>query len=142
MISYFDTSALVKSYVEEDGSDDVRQLLLDTLPATSRLTGIELASSVARRCREGDLSQTDRDQILSDAREDLTALYVVELTPDVEETAQELLFRHSLRAADATHLASCVVLREHMGVPMRFIAYDRRLLDAAVGDGLETFGKP
>ena len=93
MISYFDTSALVKNYVEEDGSDDVRKILLDTLPATSRLTGIELASSVARRCREGDLSRDDSDKILSEAREDLTALYVVELTPEVERTAQGLLSR-------------------------------------------------
>jgi predicted nucleic acid-binding protein len=140
LISYFDTSALVKNYVEEVGSDDVHNILLDTLPATSRLTGIELASSVARRCREGDLSQSDSDKILSEVREDLTALYVVELTPDVERTAQGVLFRHSLRAADAIHLASCLVLREHLDVPMRFIAYDRRLLDAAVGEGFETFG--
>jgi len=140
LISYLDTSALVKNYVEEDGSDDVRNLLLDTLPATSRLTSIEIASSVARRCREGDLSESDRDKNLSEVREDFTALYVVELTPEVEAVARGLLLRHPLRAADAAHLASFVVLRENLEVPMRFVAYDRRLLDAATGEGFETFG--
>lgn len=56
LIDYFDASALAKRYVEEPESGRVRELLARSLVATSRITEIEIASALARRCREGDFS--------------------------------------------------------------------------------------
>lgn len=139
MIAYFDASALAKNYVEEIGSEAVRSLLLQTLPATSRLTVIEVASALARRCREGALEVADRDQLLEDLSQDLSALYVVELVPEVVSEARTLLLEHPLRAADAIQLASCLVLQRKTDSPMIFAAYDQRLLEAARHRGLELF---
>lgn len=140
MITYLDASALVKNYIEEDGSDEVRSRLATTLPAVSRLSMVEVAWAIARRCREGDLSAGDRDRLLADLREDGDALYLMELAPEVVRSAEELLVRHPLRAADAIQLSSCLVLQRWMARPIGFAAFDRRLLDAAGREGLDTVG--
>ena len=139
MIAYFDASAFAKNYVEEPGSAAVRSLLDRTLPATSRLTAVEVASAFARRCREGSLEPGDRDLLLRDLSDDLAVLYVVELAPEVVLEARALLLKYPLRAADAVQLASCLVLQEKVDRPMIFSAYDQRLLEAARRQGLEAF---
>ena len=58
MIAYFDSSALVKNYVEEVDSDVIQGFLRTSFPVTSRFTAIEIASALARRCRDGQLSPT------------------------------------------------------------------------------------
>ncbi len=136
-IDYFDASALAKRYVEEQESDRVRALLAEDLVATSRITEIEVASALVRRCREGDFPAADRDRALGALRRDLRSLFVVEVTQAVSRRSISLLKRHSLRAADALQLASCLELSEQLRMPVRFVAYDRRLCDAALAEGLE-----
>ena len=46
---YFDASALAKRYVREKGSLKVRRLLASDVPATSRLSAVEIASALMRR---------------------------------------------------------------------------------------------
>ena len=117
----------------------MRGLLRETLPATSRLTAVEVASALARRCREGALASADRDRLLRDLGEDLAVLYLVELVPEVVAEARALLLRHPLRSADAVQLASCLVLREKVDHPVIFAAYDRLLSEAARQRGLDVF---
>lgn len=50
--------------------------------------------------------------------------------------ARSLLLRHPLRAGDAIQLASCLVLRDRAELPVAFLAFDRRLNEAAVREGL------
>lgn len=135
MIRYFDASALVKKYVEEQGSDLVRDRLLEGRAATSRFSEAEIASALARRCREGRISQADRDAALIAVRRDFQALIKVELSPQVVTIARELLTGYELRAGDAVQLASCLFLRNR-GLNLTFLAFDRRLNQAAQAVGL------
>jgi len=128
---YCDASALVKRYVREKGSVKVRRILSSGTAATSRYSAIEIASALARRTRDGALSEGERDQALAALDEDLTALLVVELTDEIVTRAQALLRRHPLRAGDALQLASCVRLRDQLGDDVRLVAFDDRLLSAA-----------
>ena len=82
---YFDASALVKRYVNESGTAEVEGWLADDTPATGRLTEVEIASALARRCREGAVSADDRDRALAALHTDLAAMVIVELSPDVAE---------------------------------------------------------
>ena len=57
---YFDTSAFLKFYIEEDGSDTVQALLRDNESHTfiiSDLTILEARSAIRRREREGSIRQ-------------------------------------------------------------------------------------
>ena len=135
---YFDASALVKRYIREKGSSKVQRLLAAELPATSRLSAVEIASAVARRVREGSLSGEDRDRILAAVDRDMTAVLVVEVTAAVLTNAQLLLQRHPLRTGDAIQLASCLHLQEHIEDDVTFVGFDDRLLAAARAEHLKT----
>ena len=57
MTLYLDTSSLFKLYVEEAGSDDVRQDLAEAdTAATSAVSYAEARSAFARLRRDGDLN--------------------------------------------------------------------------------------
>lgn len=135
---YFDASALVKRYVRERGSVKVRRLVLSDVPATSRLSEVEVASALGRRAREGAFSVAERDRALAALQTDLPAIFVVELTPEITAQARTLLQRHPLRAGDAIQLASCLYLREQLGEAIPLVAFDKRLTDAARGEGLSV----
>jgi predicted nucleic acid-binding protein len=128
----------VKRYVAESGSEAVRQLIEEGLCAASRLSEAEVASSLARRCREGEFPERERDRALAALREDFGSLLIVEVTGEVVARGVTLLVRHRLRAADALQLSSCLELRDRLRFPVRFIAYDGRLVEAAGREGLET----
>jgi predicted nucleic acid-binding protein len=136
MICYLDSSALVKRYVREAGSDEVRNLLLASTPATARFSVIEIMSALCRRCRDGDITTADRDSAIAALKEDASRIFLIELSLQVSELAARMLTRHVLRAGDALQLASCLHLRGHTGARVRFVAYDSRLLEAARAEGL------
>ena len=52
-LRYFDSSALVKRYVREPGSERVRAWLRAAPAATSRIAFAEVAAAAARRSRQG-----------------------------------------------------------------------------------------
>lgn len=140
MITFFDASALVKNYIEEDGSQAIRDLLADTISAASRLSAVEVASAFARRYRDEDLTADDHDRLLNDFQIHLSALYVIELSPEVTGISASLLRRYPLRAGDAIQLASCLILQKWMRRSVKFAAFDQRLLSAARSEGLTVIG--
>ena len=135
---YFDASALVKRYVRERGSVKVRRLILSAVPATSRLSEVEVASALGRRAREGAFSVAERDRALAALETDFAAILVVELTAEITARARTLLQRHELRAGDAIQLASCLYLQEQLGEEVPIIAFDSRLTEAARREGVST----
>ena len=133
---YFDASALVKRYVREQGSAKVRRLLDSDTRATSRLSEVEVTSALMRRAREGEVSKRATDRAVAGLRTDMSAMLVVELTPQIVTLAGALLRRHSLRAGDAIQLASCLFLRREIGDELEFVVFDARLIAAAKREGL------
>jgi len=142
LIGYFDASALAKRYVEEPESPMVRRLLGECLVCTSRLSEVEVASALVRRARDGSLSPAERDRALSALSEDMRSFYVVELFPEIARVARGLLLRHPLRASDAVQLASSTHVRESAEEDVFFVAFDGRLNEAAVGEGLTLLSRP
>lgn len=134
---YFDASVLVKRYVHEAGSANVRRLISSDTPATSRLSEIEVTSALARRAREGTISTAERDRAIAAIGTDLSTMLVIELTAEVSARARILLQRHPLRAGDAIQLASCLYLQDEFGHKIPYVASDDRLIQAARAEGLQ-----
>jgi predicted nucleic acid-binding protein len=136
-VRFFDASALVKRYVHEPQSARVRRLLRAGDVALCRLSEVEVISAFARLAREAAISPAERDRAAAAFVADIPAWHVVEITPDVTRTARRLLLLHSLRAGDAMQLGAALILQEATGRPLReFVAYERRLLDAAQAEQL------
>jgi len=130
----------VKRYVQEPGSDQVRRWLASGTAATSRLSEVEVASALMRRCREGAFAAAERERAHSALVRDLRAFSVVEIVPTVTARARMLLERHPLRAGDALQLASCLLLRDSTREAVTFAGFDDRLNQAARAEGLGALG--
>jgi len=130
---YFDSSALVKLVVEETGSELTAELW-DGCDAAlaSRLAYPEVRAALAAAARNHDLG-TRKLAAVEDAWEKYWhALRAVELTPAVARHAGDLAREHSLRGADAVHLASALAI----GDPDLVVAvWDRRLHSGARATG-------
>lgn len=139
---YWDTSALVPLFVAEPTTDAVRSWLReDGLIVTWAWTRVEIASAVERRSRDGDLSRKQRRSVLSRLNEfGATWHEVIEMLA-VRSRASSMLARHSLRAADAAQLGAAVHVQEQLGVPLQFVALDRRLVEAAEREGLAVLSE-
>lgn len=134
---FFDASALVKRYVHEPHSPRVRRLLRARDVALCRLSEVEVISAFARLAREEAISVAERDRAAAAFVADIPAWTVVEITPDVTRAARRLLLHHPLRTGDAVQLGAALMLQEAIGRPLReFVAYDRRLVDAAQAEQL------
>ena len=109
---YFDTSALVKLYVEEEGSDKVLSIAEDR--ERSRLVvldiaRIELRSAVRQRQRDGDIDEADAAALLKQFDQDGVAAYVIQpLNANVMQEAARLLDKHPLKTQEALQLAGCL----------------------------------
>ena len=138
---FFDASALVKRYVHERQSTEVRRLLRTSDVVVCRLSEVEVVSAFARLARDNVLSRVQRDRVVAAFVADLTTWHIVEVTPDVVQTARRLLLQHTLRSGDALQLASALVLQTGIGQPLdSLVAYDHRLLDAARAEQLPVIG--
>ncbi len=141
---YLDTSALVKLYIDEAGTDNLLSLAAsierDTW-AVSDLTRVEFRAAVGRRQREGNISAETSLEICSELDQHAGSLYLVQpVTSSVVEEAISLLDRHSLRAYDSVQLASCIVLsRMEQTIARTFVCADAPLLQAATDEGLTVF---
>jgi uncharacterized protein len=141
---YLDTSALIKRYVTETGSEWVQSLFdskEDHLFITSRLTMPEAFSAFARRLRENSVTVAQYNMNIDLFRDDSSRTYkYVELTLDVINLSRHLLEKHPLRANDAVQLASAILanrLIASASMPqVRFLCADNNLISVATAEGL------
>ena len=140
---YLDTSALVKLYVQETGTDRMIQLIaagVNDQLALLASTKTEFHSAVRRRERQGDLDSSVAAEILDEFDRHLEAGFLRQGVSDVViDLASLLVGRHALRAFDALQLAGCLVLRSGAEPDFVFVCSDRSLLDAASEEGLQCF---
>lgn len=130
---YFDTAYLAKCYLNEPGAQQVRQLAASAPGlVSSEWARIEFFAVIQRNLREGKLTQTQMQQIISYFRQDEAngVLNWLSLSPLLlEQTCQRIQTMPTtlyLRAADALHL-TCAA--EH-GF-LEIYSSDRHLLAAA-----------
>lgn len=140
-VYFVDSSALVKRYRHEAGSERVNQLLD---PAErlimARLTQVEVSAAIVRRGRVTGVSTHDLAAVLATFDRDLRDSFdVVELDAPVIERATALAPRHGLRAADAVQLA-CALLARADAPQQEFtlVGNDLELNAAAVAEGLSV----
>ncbi len=134
-MTYFDTSALIKLYVEEPGSQQVSTLVSETgVVATAKVAFVEVHAGLARRRRAGDLSVAAYGRTCRQFEEQWRRYVRLDLRDDILVQARELVKRHPLRTLDAIHLASALALRAALGQEVPFVAADGRLVQAAASE--------
>jgi predicted nucleic acid-binding protein len=131
---FFDTSAFVKRYVSEAGTD----VVLEWCDRATEigLSGIalpEIISAFCRLHREARITDTQYRQLKSLLLADIEDAAVCDLTPAVLGQAVSSLETSVLRGMDAIHIGSAVVLQADV-----FVSADARQLEAAARAGLRV----
>ncbi|MFW5857637.1 MAG: type II toxin-antitoxin system VapC family toxin [Planctomycetota bacterium] len=131
---FVDTSAFLKRYVDEAGSERI-----DALCAEAEALGLSVLvypESIAAFCRlrrEGRLSAPAYRRLRRDLEADLAAAALLPLEADALGSAVDALEAAPLRAADAIHIGAALSWGAE-----RFVSADRRQLDAAEAVGLSV----
>lgn len=141
MLAYLDSSALVKLYVSELGSETVR-LLTDTAQAiaSSSVAYPEVRAAFARRTREGGISPKTLATMKQSLLDDWKHLFVVPVSSVLSTMAGDLAEAYALRGFDAIHLATALWLQNEQHQELTFACWDDRLGAAAVRAGLTVIG--
>lgn len=128
--AYFDTSAVVKRYVLEPGSHQVRRLLRQHDFLSSAITPLEILSALGRRKQNGELSERNFTAAIRRVGSDRIRWELIELGTMVLNRAEETIHQEPMRALDAIHIASALVFQTAAGCRIPFVTGDGRQRDA------------
>ncbi|MEX1173860.1 MAG: type II toxin-antitoxin system VapC family toxin [Chloroflexota bacterium] len=130
---YLDSSALVKWYVRESGTDRAREILsTDQAWFAGAHTWTEVAIALDRR-----VIPQERDAALQRFRTDWGRITTVAMDGVVCARAADLGIGHRLRTLDALHLAAA---ERAGGADLTFVTFDARLAVAARAMGWPVAG--
>jgi uncharacterized protein len=134
---YLDTSALVKLYVQEQGTE--KMLELAHPDAGNRLvilslSRIEFRAAVRRRAKLGDIDATLADELINEFNGHLARVFQMQpVNEPVMVAAGNAIDNYYLRAYDAMQFGGYVALRSSIGEELEsvFVCADDNLLKAA-----------
>ena len=132
MLVFFDSSAFVKRYIQEAGTDQVMEWCdKATEIGLSSVALPEIISAFCSLQREDKINMEQYLQLKRMLMVDIEDAVVCDLGPLVLAKAISSLENNILRGMDAIHIGSAVVLKADI-----FISSDNRQCDAADRAGL------
>lgn len=129
---FFDTSAVVKFYHQETGTEWVESIFSDgeSTIVISELTTAEFHSAVAKKIRMKEIEEVAAGQALENFNKDCAERFlIVPLDSRVIRKAKELIDRYgstfSIRTLDALQLAACQLEEDN---EVAFVCADTNLM--------------
>lgn len=133
---YLDTSALVKKYVAEEGTESMVTIVQNSVIVTSRLTYPEILSAFVRRSRAGDITSNKSKEILKDFESDWDCFTILDIHEELLPIVKHIIEKYSMKEADSIHLSSALWLKNIIREDIAFVASDINLLTAASSEGM------
>jgi predicted nucleic acid-binding protein len=122
-----DTSAYAKRFIEEEGSDEIDNILFQaTELGISLLCVPELLSATNRKLREKTITRSQYSEIKSRFSEEINDIDIILLTDEVIKKSVMLLEKNVLRTLDAIHIACAYEWNADM-----FLTSDKKQIKAA-----------
>lgn len=137
---YIDTSALLKLFIQETYSDEIRRLVESAdLVATGLITRAETAAGINRLTRMNLINQAECEAALNNFRKEWGDYHRILVTEQIVIRADFLTGQYSLRGYDAVHLACALTWSELLGAPVTLATFDKELHEAAQKSSMEVF---
>jgi len=137
MIVYLDASALVKRYIAEAHSDEVRELIASAeAVGTATISRAEVSAAFARAARMALVTPDEAAAALRALDADWENLIRVQVTEALVRRAAALAWEQALRGYDAVHLSAALIWRETLSEPVSVATFDRQLWHGAKVSGL------
>ncbi len=132
MITYVDTSTLIKLIVDEQGSERAELIWQSADSVASvRLVVVEARAALAAAARGQRLSTAQLNVAKTELAAFVDDLHLVEVTAEIIASAAQLAEAESLRGYDAVHLAAALFVGAAV-----LTSADRALCEAAGRQGL------
>jgi uncharacterized protein len=143
---FCDSSAIVKRYVNETGSnfvEDLADVKNGNVILLARITQVEVAAAIARRLKGGSLNTTDAQNALAAFQHDLANNYfTVDISAALLSRAMTVATKHALRGYDAVQLAAALEANDETianGLPsLTLVSADDELNTVALAEGLKV----
>jgi predicted nucleic acid-binding protein len=137
---YLETSALVKLYVYEVGTDRLLGLTASNAGhrfAIVSLAQVEFRSAIRGRQRRGEIPNNTADELIESFLRHAEGRFLIQTFSDsLLDVASALIDSYPLRAYDAVQLAGYIVLRSISGSEEpTFVCADKVLLATARNEG-------
>ncbi len=134
MITYVDTSTLLKLVVTEEGSDHAQAVwdAADALASVS-LIAVEATAALAAAQRTRRLTPSQHRHAKAGLATLLTDLHVIDVTDSLVGHASQLAEQEALRGYDAVHLAAALLVNATV-----LTSADTTLCEAAARRGLHV----
>ena len=141
MIIYFDTSALIKRYLQEVDSDKVLGLFneADHLFGSVVLTQVEMAATFQMAVRMETASSKLAAEVWQDFLEHWQSFTRLRIFAGTIERASENVWKYHLRGYDPLHLAAALLWQETLGVQITLATFDHELWQAAQKAGMVSW---
>lgn len=137
MILFCDTSALLKLYIKEPGSDTLHNLLKEVeAVAVCRIAWAEAFAALSRSVREVPEDGTTVEAAKTAIARDWPHFLVLEINQALVSLAGEYADTFALRGYDSVQLAAADILFKTTQKEVCFACYDARLNKAAKVLGL------
>jgi len=132
MILFCDTSALLKLYIAESGSEELKVLVQEAeVVAVCRIAWAEAFAALSRRAREVPEDAAMIEQAKAALAVDWPHFVVLEIGQSLVERAGEYADTFALRGYDSVQLAAAFEAGSISQTPIFFACYDLRLNKAA-----------
>jgi len=136
VILFFDTSALIKRYISERGSDKVDELFdIATQIFVSAITKTESHSTLRRLRSEHHLTTREYKALKSNIEDDFKYFVSIPFTYEIESSAIKLIERHQLKTLDSIQLATAIYCKLIID---NVVAADFKLIKSANSEKLKT----
>ena len=141
---FFDSSGLVKRYLNETGSKWVIRLFKPSAKNSilvARIAGVEVVSAIARKRKGMKITPSNAQKSIFRFQRDFRQRFVkINLTPQLTEDAMQIADKYELRGYDAVQLASAIEANDLRQInalsSIIFVSADNALNSAAQTEGL------
>lgn len=141
---FYDTSAVVKRYVKESGSEYVNELAnpdSGNVILLAGITRVEVVAAITRKAKGGTTTVIEAESAFAAFQYDLINIYYsVHVSPEVLDLAMTLARKYGLRGYDAVQLAAALDANTELlatdSPAITMVSADDELNRAAVAEGL------
>ncbi len=129
---YLDTSAFLKLFIQEPGSDQVRQMVDQTsFVLTHLLTYAETRAGLAKAARMHRINFDELSIKKQELEHDWRRMDILTPNEIMIRRAGDLTEQFGLRGYDSVHLAAAEMLNRESPMQLTFACFDRKLNHAA-----------
>jgi len=130
-VAYFDSSVLLKRYIQEHGSDHALSLTQRYLIISAAVAPLEMQSALRRIEFGGGISTKAFKATLKRIQTERQKWDLVAISSEILQSAEHISIDLNIRSLDAIHLASAFACQSRLKHSIPFVTADVRQREAA-----------